>query len=78
MGLYTIIQALPYAIQHLFELFQSKVSSFPYNEGKIRSAKQYLLYELFRMTIGVILVYGAANLTNLIERTIATRLKGKT
>jgi hypothetical protein len=76
MGLYTIIQALPYVIQHLFELFQNKVSSIP--NSKIWSAKQYLLYELLRMTIGAVLIYGAANLTNLIERTVATRLKGKT
>jgi hypothetical protein len=76
MGLYTVIQALPYALQHLFELFQSKVSAFPgESEGTLRSAKHYLIYELLRITVGIALIYGVANLTNVIENSVAHRLK---
>jgi hypothetical protein len=76
MGLYTVIQALPYALQHLFELFQSKASAFPEeSEGYLRSAKHYLIYEILRVTIGIALTYGAANLTNVVENSIAHRLK---
>jgi hypothetical protein len=77
MGLYMVIQALPYALQHLFELFQSKVSAFPgESEGTLRSAKHYLIYELLRITVGIALTYGAANLANIIENSVAHRLKG--
>lgn len=76
MGLYTLIQAIPYAIDHLFELFTSKVSSgFNSRLEKNGSREtELLLIELLRTTVGALLIYAAPTLTNYIDKTIAVRL----
>jgi hypothetical protein len=76
MGLYTVIQALPYAIQHLFELFQSKVSAIPVSEDKTSTASKFIIYELLRITVGTFLIYAAPTFTNYIEKKIAIRQGG--
>ena len=79
MGLYTLIQALPYAIDHLIDLFTSNVNSgFSSRLEKNDSrGKELLLIELLRTTIGALLIYAAPTLTNYIDKAIAVRLDGE-
>jgi hypothetical protein len=72
MGLYTLIQAIPYAIDHFLEFFTSKVSRDPMQPQSAR--KNLLLVELLRTTIGGFLIYAAPSLTNYIDKKIAVRL----
>lgn len=79
MGLYTLIQAIPYVVDHLFEFFTSNVSSgFSSRQEKNGSrGSELLLIELLRTTIGALLIYAAPTLTNYIEKAIAVRLDGE-
>jgi ABC-type nickel/cobalt efflux system permease component RcnA len=72
IGLYTLIQAAPYIIVHLFELFRNRVGSDTFRQGS--PAKTNLIIQLLQATIGAFLVYAAPTLTNFIDKTIAVRL----
>lgn len=79
MGLYTLIQAIPYAIDHLIELFTSNVSNgfISRPEKNASRGKELLLIELLRITMGAFLIYAAPTLTNYIDKAIAVRLDGE-
>jgi hypothetical protein len=75
IGLYTLIQAVPYVIVHLFELYRNKVGSDMFKQGA--SGKTNLIIHLLQVTIGAFLVYAAPTLTNFIDKSIAVRLDGE-
>jgi hypothetical protein len=75
IGLYTLIQAAPYVIVHLFELFRNKVGPDMFRQGS--PGKTNLIVQLLQVTIGAFLVYAAPTLTNFIDKTIAVRLDGE-
>jgi len=76
IGLYTVIFALAYAINDFIDFFNLKVAA---NSGiSVPNRRNYLILELLRLTIGAFLIYGAPNLTDFIEKTIAVRLKRHT
>lgn len=71
IGLYIIIQNLPYALYNIWQLFSTKVS--PANaDAPVGGHK--IAVELLEITIGALLIYAAPNLTNFIEKNIAARL----
>jgi hypothetical protein len=73
MGIYTIMESLPYLIKNLFELFRNKVASSLLRETK--PSNQTIIVELLRITLGAFLVYAAGPITNFIEKNIASKLK---
>jgi hypothetical protein len=72
IGLYTLIQSTPYALNDLFELFRNKISADPLKDSMHKSAG--LAIELLRVTIGAFLVYAAPALTRSLEKNISGRL----
>jgi hypothetical protein len=72
IGLYTLIQAAPYVITELVELFTNKIGS-----GMLRqpsSQKTNLIIQLLKVTLGAFLIYAAPSFTNFIEKSIVVRL----
>jgi hypothetical protein len=71
LGLYTLIQSVPYVLGDLFELYRSKISS-----GRAESGPKDapLIIELLRTTFGALLIYAAPALTDFITKKIAVRL----
>lgn len=74
MGLYTLIQAIPYVISDFYDIFSKTVAADLLKQESTK--KDSLIVELLRATIGAFLIYSAPNLTNFIENTIAVRQKG--
>jgi hypothetical protein len=72
LGLYTLIQSVPYVFGDLFELYRNKISSGLVKESSPKSAP--LIIELLRTTIGAFLIYAAPALTGFITKKIAVRL----
>jgi len=66
MGLYTLIQSIPHAVNGLYEIFAQKVDADIYKHENLR--KDSLVIELLKTTIGAVLIYGAPTLTNFIEK----------
>lgn len=75
LGLYTLIQAAPYVISDLFELYRDKVNPSVLKEGRPKTGS--LLIELLRTTIGVFLIYAAPTLTDFVIKKIAVRAEGE-
>jgi hypothetical protein len=75
IGLYTLIQALPYVIVDLFELYRNKVGSDTFRQ--VAPGKTNLIIQLLQVTIGAFLVYAAPTLSNFIDKSIAIRLDGE-
>ena len=71
LGLYTLIQSMPYTLNDLYVMFSDKVSSNLQDRGR----KNNLIIELLKATIGFLLIYAAPALTNFIDKTIAVRLE---
>jgi hypothetical protein len=69
-GLYTMIEALPHALNNIWLLFSTKIS--PANSNALVDGNRIAL-ELLQVTIGALLIYAAPNLTNFIENKIAAR-----
>lgn len=72
LGLYTLIQSVPYVLGDLFELYRSKISSGMVKENAPNGVP--LIIELLRVTIGTLLIYAAPALTDFITKKIAVRL----
>lgn len=75
MGLYTLIQSIPYALNHLYEIFKDKVGSELLKDEN--PDRGILAVEILRVTIGAFLIYAAPALTNFINKNIAVRLDSK-
>jgi hypothetical protein len=73
LGTYILLQAVAYAISDLYDTFSNQVNPSTNDRVTIRNG---LLIQLLRAIMGFLLIYGAGNLTNLIERTIAGKLRG--
>jgi hypothetical protein len=71
LGLYTLIQYLPYVLNDLFQLYRDKVSSGLDKQSD--SKKAPLVIEMMRVTIGAFLIYAAPALTDFIIKKIAVR-----
>jgi hypothetical protein len=77
LGLYTLIQYIPSLLNAVIDQFKEKVSgAMRLIQPDRRDNRDFLLLYLLRITIGALLIYAAPNLTNYIEKTIATRLRG--
>ncbi|HZE83269.1 MAG TPA: hypothetical protein VE035_03125 [Puia sp.] len=74
MGLYTLLQSIPYLFRDLFDLFREKIGADPFKATKPSSRP--LIFELLRVTLATMLIYAAAPITNFINQHIASRLKG--
>jgi hypothetical protein len=72
IGLYTLIQSIPYAITDLAAIFRNKVSNQFNPEPK--STTKTVAIELLKITIGIFIIYSAPALTNFINRRIAAQL----
>lgn len=72
LGLYTLIQSVPYVFAELFELFRNRISSDMFKRDP--TGKINLIVELLRVTIGAFLIYAAPSLTNFIDKKIVVRL----
>ena len=72
LGLYTLIQSVPYVFAELFELFRDRISFDRFKRDP--AVKVNLIVELLRVTIGAFLVYAAPLLTNFIDKKIVVRL----
>jgi len=76
IGLHTLIQSAPLVLSDAYMLFKNKVSNDLLRTENPPKASD-LIIQLLRVTIGTFLVYAAPNLTNFIEKNIATRLDRK-
>jgi small-conductance mechanosensitive channel len=72
IGLYTLIQSIPYAITDLATMFKDKVANQFTPEPK--SQTKTIAIELLKITIGIFIIYAAPALTNFINRRIAAQL----
>src|SRR5882757_6116934 len=73
MGLYSLIQYLPYVIRDLIDFFQQKINA---DQLRVRIPnKGTLVVELLRVTIGAFLLYAAPTLADLTLKHVAVRLK---
>lgn len=72
MGLYTLIQSIPYVISDFFDFFRDKVGPRVFKEDGSR--KGNFIIELLHTTIGAFLIYAAPALTNFINKKVAGRL----
>jgi hypothetical protein len=72
IGLYTMIQNIPMALDALYTYFKNEVDARHLTNSPVR--RDDLIYDLLSITIGALLIYAAPTLTNFIERTIAPRL----
>jgi hypothetical protein len=54
--------------------FRTKVAEGSLNFGKLSEGRDHLLLDLLRVTISTLVIYAAPTLTNLIDRTLASRL----
>jgi CRISPR/Cas system-associated protein Cas7 (RAMP superfamily) len=75
MGLYTLIQSIPFALNDLYEIFRDKIAAEFVKEE--RPKRGILAVELLRVTIGAFLIYAAPSLTKFINKNIAVRLDSK-
>jgi hypothetical protein len=73
MGIYTIMESLPYLIKNLFELFRNRVATDLFRETKPSS--QTIIIELLKITLGAFLIYASAPITNFIDKNIASKIK---
>jgi hypothetical protein len=73
LGLYTLINTVPYTLKHLYDAFTTKVYLM---SGKSNDTDQ-LIIELLRVLLAFFLIYAAPTLTNFIEKTIAVRFDNK-
>jgi|SRR6185437_10343217 len=71
LGLYICIQAIAYCAGDFFDVFSNQINPDVYKRVTIRNG---VLIQFLRALMGFLLIYGAPNLTNLIERTIAHKL----
>lgn len=71
LGIFICIQAIAYGIGDFFDVYSNQVNPGAYKRVSIRNG---LLIQSLRALMGFLLIYGAPNFTNLIERTIAHKL----
>jgi hypothetical protein len=71
LGLYTLIQNIPPLLSDFFNLFKDQVRADLLKRPPYRD---YLAIDLLRVTVGAILLYAAAPLTNSIDNKVAVRL----
>ncbi len=69
LGMYTLIQYLPYVLNDLFQLYRDKVSYGLDKESN--SKKTPLVIEFLRATLGAFLIYAAPALTDFIIKKTA-------
>lgn len=69
MGLYTLLQAIPYLILNLYELFQNKVAMTSFKEGQ--PSRDKMIIQVLEVTVGAFLIYAAPTFTRLIENHVA-------
>jgi hypothetical protein len=75
MGLYSLIQYLPYVIRDSIDFFQQKINA---EQLRVRIPnKGTLVVELLRVTIGAFLLYAAPTLADFTIKHIAGRLKSE-
>jgi flagellar biosynthesis component FlhA len=72
LGLYTIIESLPQALDGAYQLFSGKIS--PENSMTQQVSVSGILIHLLKIVVGAFLIYASPNLTNFIETNIAPRL----
>lgn len=72
LGLYTLMLHLPKALTDSFNTFRNTVNTdaFP-----VPAPRDALALDLLHIVIGCFLVFGAAGLTNFIDKTIGVRLR---
>jgi hypothetical protein len=74
LGLYILSVAIPFFLRYAWDIFRYKVTDASVFRKPIPRT-DYLEVELFRIVIGVLLIYAAPALTNLIDKHISMRLK---
>jgi len=72
LGLYTMVQAIPYAISDFYDIFSKAIDSRELKQESTQ--KEALIIQLLRVTVGAFLIYTAPALTKFIDKTIAVRL----
>ena len=75
MGIYTIMETLPYLIRNLFELFRNKAGADYLTAPRAKPGTPTIATELLKVTLGAFLLYVSAPITNFIEKNIAVKLK---
>lgn len=73
LGVFIFIQAIAYAAGDFYDVYANQANPGANSRVSIRNG---LLIQTLRALMGFLLIYGAPNLTNLIERTIARKLHG--
>ena len=73
MGLYTIIQSIPYLVRDLYDLFKNKAATDLFR-GPGPDSRTVVL-ESLKVLLGAFLIYAAAPFTNFIDKIIASKLK---
>lgn len=66
MGMYTLIQSIPFALDELFELFKDKIHPDPLKT--MGNQKSSIAVELIRIVFGAFLLYAAPALTRLFHK----------
>jgi hypothetical protein len=66
MGMYTLIQSVPFALDELYELFKDKIHPDP--SKSMGGQKSSITIELIRIVFGAFLLYSAPALTRLFHK----------
>jgi hypothetical protein len=75
IGLYTLIEAIPFAISDLFYFFKAAVGPSS-EEGRIPK-KDLFIVELLRVILGMFMIYAAPAMTDFIDNKIAAKFGKK-